>query len=229
MFDLRGAGLCVLTFSLALCATAKAATPETLSPGDPAAAQRAPLPQAAEVELALSAAPQHLRAGARVLVYGPAGFREVRAGAGAITCLVNRDSFFYGAATLKPTCWDRNGEESYLPVMLRVGELLAKGASAKAIEDDIEAGFADGRFRSPSRAGVAYMLAGDLLVDPKSGAVQRQAFPGHYMIYAVGVGNEDIGYSKDGAAATPSLPFVFARGAGGAKLGYIISGHDHPH
>lgn len=222
MFSSRGACLAALALS-------SMASSSFAEGADPAAAQRVQLPEAVEAELALSAAPPHLRAGARVLVFGPDGFREVRSGSGGLTCLVNRDAFFYGASTLKPTCWDRNGQDSYVPVMRRVGELLAQGAPAKAIQDDIEAGFAQGRFHSPSRAGVAYMLAGDVLVDPKTGTVTRQTFPGHYMFYAVGIGNEDLGYSQEGSAQTPGLPFVFSRGAGGARLGYIIAGHDHAH
>ena len=46
--------------------------------------------------------------------------------------------------------------------MLRVGELLATNASPDAIRRDIETGFAQGRFSSPQKAGVAYMLEGDV-------------------------------------------------------------------
>lgn len=211
----------------ALAAAAVLATAPTATAADPLAAMRARLPEAAEIDLALSAAPPHLRDGARVLIFGQAGFHEVRAGGDGLTCLVNRDAFFYGAGTLKPTCWDRNGQGSYLPVMLRVGELLAQGADAPAIRQDIDKGFADGRFHTPDHTGVAYMLAGDLIVDPISGAVTKQTFPGHYMIYAWDVTNADIGYTREGASLKPGLPLVFASGAGGSRLGYIIVGHAH--
>ncbi|MGZ6195847.1 MAG: hypothetical protein ACXWML_11545, partial [Candidatus Binataceae bacterium] len=81
------------------------------------------LPPEREVALALSAAPEHLRAQATVYVYGPKGFEIAREGRNGFTCLLNRDGFFYGGDAVKPTCWDPAGADSYVPVMLRVGEL----------------------------------------------------------------------------------------------------------
>jgi hypothetical protein len=198
------------------------------APADPAAAAMAVLnvvlPQAAEVELALSGAPPHLRANATVYAYGRNGFRRVRAGSNGFSCLVNRDAFFYGAAAFKPTCWDAVGEATYLPVMLRVGELLAAGRSHRAIRDDIDAGFESGRFSRPATGGVAYMLAGDVAVDPATGRVTQQFYAGHYMFYAVGTTSTQLGFSADAARRDPSLPFVFAEGAGGSHgLAYIIA------
>ena len=84
------------------------------------------LPQANEVELALSAGPEHLRAEATVYVFGDGGYVRVRDGSNGFSCLVNRDGFQAGDQTLRPTCWDAEGSATILPVMLRVGELLAK-------------------------------------------------------------------------------------------------------
>jgi hypothetical protein len=182
------------------------------------------LPPEAEEALALSAAPAHLRAGATVYVYGTTGFKRARTGTNGFSCLVNRDAFFYGASEFKPTCWDAGGEQTYLPVMLAVGELLAAGTSHKGIEAAIAAGFTAGKFKAPSAGGVAYMLAGDVEVDAKTGRVTRQVFPGHYMFYATGVTNAQLGFTADAARADATLPFVFAAGAGGTHgLGYIIA------
>ena len=54
----------------------------------------------------------------------------------------------------------------------------------------------------------------------KTGLLSTQAFPGHYMIYAPGVTNADIGMTKE--AKTPGLPFVYSGYAGGSKTAYII-------
>jgi hypothetical protein len=179
-------------------------------------------PEQIEHALALSAAPEPLRAGATVYVFGPTGFRKVRAGTNGFTCLVNRDGFFYGGAAFKPTCWDAEGATSYVPVMLRVAELLADGKTVAAIRADVDAGFQDGRFHRPRRTGLAYMLAGDVTLDLRSGVIVSQAFPGHFMIYAPGVTNEDIGYVREAAGSNPSLPSIFRSGAGGAELAYLI-------
>ena len=64
------------------------------------------------------------------------------------------------------------------------------------------------------------MLAGDVKFDPKSGQLSTTEFPAHYMIYAPGVTNADIGMSK--AATTPGLPFVYSGYSGGARTAYII-------
>lgn len=60
---------------------------------------------------------------------------------------------------------------------LRVGELIARSASAEETKRDIESGFASGKFASPQRAGTAYMLRGDL----------QFALPSVYAGYAGGM------------------------------------------
>lgn len=193
----------------------------------PAAAQQPDsltlvLPREADMALALSAAPEHLRDGATVYVFTETGYELAREGDNGFVCLNNRDSFFYGSDALKPTCWDRNGHDSYVPVMLDVGAALAAGTPRPQIVDAIAEGFASGRYKSPERPGVAYMLAGDVRVD-ETGAVTEQVFPGHYMFYAPGVTNEDIGFDPAARRADPTLPSIFAGGAGGAALAYIIA------
>jgi hypothetical protein len=191
-------------------------------------------PSAVEEALALSGAPEHLRSGASVYVYGPNGFEKLREGTNGFTCLLNRDSFIYGGSVFKPTCWDVIGKDSYVPVMLRVGELLAKGADANTVRSDITRGFDLGQFHSPTTGGIAYMLAGDIELDLKTGQIVRQAVPGHYMFYAVGVTSQQLGVAREASRSDPTLPFVFSGGAGGERgLSYIIAvpgdAHRHPH
>lgn len=173
-----------------------------------------------EVELALKAAPAHLRSEAAVYIFGKRGYEKSRAGTNGFSCMVNRDGTQDGDYTLHPTCWDPEGGRTILPVMLRVGELIAQEKSAAEIKRDIDDGFAQGRFHSPGKAGIAYMLAGDVKFDPKSGQLAATVFPPHYMIYAPGVTNADIGMSK--AATTPGLPFVYSGYSGAEKTAYII-------
>ncbi len=214
-----------------ICANAVAA--EEISPVD---TMRTIFPREVEIEIALTGAPIHLRSGAGVYVYGVAGFEKVRTGTNGITCLLNRDAFIYGAKQFKPTCWDAIGDTTYIPVMLKVGELLAKGEAPDTIRAAIDAGFAKGTFRAPTTGGVAYMLAGDVELDLKTGRVLRQAFPGHYMFYAVGSTTAQFGVTRAALGENPTLPSVFADGAGGDHgLSYIIvaptalnaTPHDH--
>jgi len=173
-----------------------------------------------EIELALKAAPAHLRDQATVFVFGKHGYEKSRTGTNGFNCMVNRDGTQVGDNVLHPTCWDPEGSRTILPVMLRVGELMAQGKSATEINRNIEEGFAQGRFHSPAKTGIAYMLAGDVRFDPKTGELESTAFPPHYMIYAPGVTNADIGMTT--TATTPNLPFVYSGYSGGAKTAYII-------
>jgi len=212
-----------------LAALASAPAPAALAAQQPAArpVQAAAFPETVEKELALSGAPEHLRVGATVYVYGAKGFAQVQAGTNGFTCLLNRDGFFYNSSAFKPTCWDAEGATSYVPVMLRVGELLAAGKTPDEIRADINAGFGDGRFHRPRRAGVAYMMTGDINLDATTGKVLRQEYPTHYMIYAPGVTNADLGWTREVAQANSTLPFVFRSGAGGAELSYVIIAPQH--
>jgi hypothetical protein len=189
---------------------------------------RATFSDVVETELALSALPPNLREGATVYVFGAAGYKLARDGSNGFTCLVNRDAFLYDDLAFKPTCGDADGKASYVPVMLRVGEMLAAGKSANEIEADIDAGFKNGTFHRPTRTGVAYMLAGDVNLDTATGTVIKQAFTGHYMIYAPGVTNADIGVVPN-SGAEKMMPFIFNRGAGGSNLSYLIAVPEQMH
>lgn len=181
------------------------------------------LPREQEIELAVSAAPEHLRKEATVFVFGRQGYEKARSGTNGFTCLVNRDGAQSGDYTLRPTCWDMEGGNSIVPVMLRVGELLAQGKTAAEIKRDVDAGFSDGRFREPRKTGIAYMLSGDVKqFDAKTGKIVSRDFPPHYMIYAPGVTNADIGMTKEGYQINPSLPGVYSGYSGGTHTAYII-------
>lgn len=180
------------------------------------------LSQQQEIELALSAGPEHLRTDATVYVFGKKGYERVRSGKNGFTCMVNRDGNQNGDNDLKPTCWDAEGSATIVPVMLRVGELLAQGKTAKEIELDIAGKFSEGHFISPRKTGIAYMLRGDVQYDPRTMAIGKTLFPPHYMIYAPGVSNADIGMNMDAYKRNPSLPLVYSGYSGGSRTAYII-------
>jgi hypothetical protein len=191
------------------------------------------LPEHQEIEMALEAGPEHLRAAATVYVFGQDGYRKVRNGTNGMTCLVNRDGNQKGDNDLKPTCWDAEGSRTIVPVMLRVGELLGRSASADDIQRDIEAGFASGKFSSPQQAGIAYMLAGDIQFDPQTRKITKKIAPPHYMVYSPGVTGADIGMAVRQPASKFALPTVTSGYSGGQRTAYIIiaaapnTGRDH--
>lgn len=178
------------------------------------------IPREQEITLALAAGPVHIRAEATVYTFGKRGYEKAHAGTNGFSCMVNRDGLQNGDTAVHPTCWDPEGSRTILPVMLRVGELMAQQKSAAEIKRDIDEGFEQGTFHSPAKAGIAYMLAGDVKFDPKTGQLSTTEFPAHYMLYSPGVTNADIGLTKE--AKTPGLPFVYSGYSGGTRTAYII-------
>lgn len=171
------------------------------------------LPRAEEMELALSAAPTHLRAGAGVYLLESEGYVPVRPSSNGFTCIVNRDS----SKAIKPTCFDAEGTATILPKVLRVGEMLMQGRSTKEIDMMIEQGFRDGTWIAPRRPGVAYMLS-DRIVNENPETGDTSGFPPHIMFYAPNLSNSDIGVTPAAVRADPRLPFIGYQGPHGFMI-----------
>ena len=195
--DSRPARWLALLTLVALGSGARAETPEVL-------------PAECETALALAAAPEHLREGSALFLLGESGYEQVRPGGNGFTCLVNRDS----PRVLKPTCYDAEGSRTIVPKVLEVGRWLMQEVPADEIRARLEAGFADGTFRSPERPGVAYMLSHyNRPWDPQRHRLGW--FPPHVMFYAPGVTNADIGFSPQAFRSTAVLPLVGYQGPHG--------------
>jgi hypothetical protein len=168
------------------------------------------IPVEAETELALEAAPPHLRAGAGVYVLRERGFEQVRESTNGFTCMVYRDH----PLALKPTCWDAEGTRTIVPRALWLGEQLMRGVPLAEIERQTADGFRTGRFVPPARPGVAYMLSPNIRnVNHETG--EFRGFPPHVMFYAPGLTDADIGTPDE---VTEGLPFIDYQG----PHGYMI-------
>jgi hypothetical protein len=209
MKSLQRSVICFIT--LFICGSVSADTKQPPS----GASQPLPtlFPRDKEIELALGAAPEHLRKGACVYILERNGYVKVRESTNGFTCIVNRDH----PLSLKPVCFDAEGTATILPKILRVGELLMQGKPVSEIDAEIAEGFRNGKYISPRRAGVAYMLSGDIRnYNPHTGKVD--SFPPHVMFYAPNLTNADLGTTPEALAKDPSLPFVAYQG----PHGYII-------
>jgi hypothetical protein len=168
------------------------------------------LPREKEIALALSAAPEHLRNNAGLYVLKRNGFVKVRDSTNGFTCIVNRDH----PLNQKPVCFDAEGTATILPKILRVGELLMQGKAMSEINAEIAEGFRTGKYISPRRPGVAYMLSGDIRnYNPETDKIE--SFPPHVMFYAPNLTNADLGVTPEALAKNPSLPFVAYQGPHG--------------
>ena len=168
----------LLLASLLLPAPARGATP----PDHPL------FPRELEIELALNAAPPHLRDGAAVWVLDAAGYVKARDGKNAFSCIVSRRG-----GDLFPVCWDAEGARALMPIDVKDGAMRLAGAANADIEREIAAGFKDGRYRAPAKAGVAYMLSPLRYKIDESGAVTRSNPNPHVMFYGPGLTDADVG------------------------------------
>ena len=119
----------VLMFALSAAGAAQSAG----GAGDGARFAQSPqyplLPRALEIDLALSAAPKHLRDDATVWVLDKSGYAIARKGGNAFACVVSRR-----AGDLFPVCWDAEGTRSLLPLDVEDAQLRLSGKSGGAIE-----------------------------------------------------------------------------------------------
>ena len=159
----------------------------------PALASAAPpdhplLPRDLEIELALNAAPPHLRDGAAVWVLDSTGYVKARDGRNAFSCIVSRRS-----GDLFPVCWDAEGAAALMPIDIADGALRLGGASNAEVDAQLAAGFTHGRYRAPAKAGLAYMLSPLRYKIDEAGVVTRSNPNPHVMFYGPGLTDADVG------------------------------------
>src|SRR5262245_49868186 len=142
-----------ISFAVLLALTGVAAG-QTEHPRFAQSAQYPLFPPALEIELALSAAPKHLRDGASVWVLGQSGYTMARKGTNPFTCVVSRR-----AGDVFPVCWDAEGARSLLPLDFDDAQMRLSGKSGAEIEAIVAERFKSGQYHPPTRAGIAYMLA----------------------------------------------------------------------
>ena len=149
------------------------------------------LPRALEIELALDAAPPHLRDAATVLVLESGGYVKARQGKNAFTCVVSRRG-----GDVFPVCWDVEGTRSLLPVELDATTLRLGGAANADVERMVADGYKSGRYHPPSRTGVAYMLSALRYRIDEQGRVTRSNPLPHVMFYGPNLTDADIGGAR---------------------------------
>jgi hypothetical protein len=146
------------------------------------------MPRDLEIELALNAAPKHLRDGATVLVLDSTGYVRVREGTNAFTCIVSRRG-----GDVFPVCWDAEGARALLPIDLDDARLRLAGTSMAEIDRQVADGFKSGKYRAPSRTGVAYMLSPMRCRIDEQGKITPANPNPHVMFYGPGLTDADIG------------------------------------
>jgi len=171
--------------------TADAPAPTKEHPLFAKSAQYPVLPRALEIELALSAAPKHLRDAASVWVLEPAGYTQAKTGTNAFTCIVSRR-----AGDLFPVCWDAEGARSLLRVDFDDAQFRLSGKSGPEVDAIIAERYKSGQYQAPARAGLAYMLSPMRYRIDEHGSVTRTPSSPHLMFYGPGLTDGDIGGAR---------------------------------
>jgi len=142
----------------------------------------------AEIELALSAAPEHLRKEATVYVLERGSYVKAREGSNGFSCLVVR----FGAI-IAPYCYDAEGSQTTMLADFRRAELMEQGKSLQEAERILAEEYKAGKLLPPRKPGVAYMLSPDFKKHDHQAGKSTPVFPPHVMFYAPYAKNSDIG------------------------------------
>lgn len=173
-----------------------------------------------ELQLALSAAPEHLKAGAGVYRLGSSGFDRVRQSTNGYNCMVARGP----SMTSAPLCFDREGSETTLKQELLRGTLIRQGKSEADIEALVSEAYKRGDLIAPRKAGIAYMLSTQFhQMNQKTGNMEC-VFPPHVMIYAPYLKNTDVGSEK--SFGSTEVPWVHNEGKPDAYILVVQHGAD---
>ncbi|HVH87703.1 MAG TPA: hypothetical protein VM912_13330, partial [Terriglobales bacterium] len=153
------------------------------------------MPATLETRFALSAAPPHLRDAATVYLLDPAhGYVLGGQGKNGISCIVVRSDWQWPDRPFRddifwPVCYDSEGSKTLLQDYIYAAELRAEGMDEKRVHEEVIKRFGTAAYPNPARSGVAYMIAPIMRGYP---GPKTMNLP-HYMFYAPGVINADIG------------------------------------
>src|SRR5690242_2400111 len=114
------------------------------------------LGEAAEIALALTAAPAEISENADVYVLRGTEFVKARSGTNGCACVVGRDSH---DGSRYPICFDREGARTTLYRELMEGSLRAKGNSEAQVKAAVDAAYKSGQLELPTRSSIAYMMS----------------------------------------------------------------------
>lgn len=174
-----------------------------------------------ETALALSAAPQRLRASASVLILQGDRFIEQITKDGPLTCIVERNH----ADSLIPQCLDRAGKKAILPAIIDRSVQAMDGVELATIRAENLRKQEAGLYVAPARAGVSYMMSDyNYIFVASSGQVQKVA--PHVMFYAPGLTNEDIGGSFRSMFENIGTPSIVDPGPHGYMVVYTQAASD---
>jgi hypothetical protein len=188
-----------------------------------------PLPDSAEIALAVSAAPAELASRATVYAVRDGEVLTLRRGSSDAACMVARDLH---AGSLYPICYNPEGARTVLKRELMQVRLRTLGVAEDSIDRAVEASYARGELEPPRELALAYMMSPRQILFSTAGPSGRRvgAWHPHLMFYVPGVtpaklGLGDVAAAGDliqvGAPGTPHAEVIvkLPRWADGTPVG----------
>lgn len=157
-----------------------------------------PLPDSAEISLAVSAAPAELSSQATVYAVRDGQVLTLRRGSNGSACLVARD--LHGGS-LYPICYNPEGARTVLARELLEVRLRSLGASEDSVERAVAAGYASGQLERPRSLALAYMMSPHqvLFSSPRADGRRVGEWHPHLMFYVPGATPSMFGLTSENA------------------------------
>ena len=153
------------------------------------------LPDAEEIALAMSAAPEEVSSGADIYALKGTKFEKIRPGTNGTACMVARD---YHPGSLYPICFDQDGARTLMVREMREVSLRAEGIPESRIVAMVQEELASGKLPKASKAALAYMMSPRqvLYSSADSAGVRVGKWWPHVMMANVGISKEQLGLSS---------------------------------
>ena len=154
------------------------------------------LGEAAEIALAVTAAPEEISGNADVYVLRGTDFVKARTGTNGCACVVGRDAH---DGSRYPICFDQEGARTTLFRELMEGSLRARGHSEAQVNALVDAAYRKGELKLPTKSSIAYMMSPQqvLFSTPDADGVRVGAWSPHIMLMLPGVAPDQLGLAHD--------------------------------
>ena len=169
---------------------------------------------AAEVALALTAAPSTLTTGAAVYAWRDGHFVQVRPGTTGFACIVSRDARVNGVF---PMCFDPEAARTLMWDEMMKSELRSQRLPESTINQRVDAAYANGTLRHPDKPAITYMMSlhQRLTTTRPEGVQLVGAWRPHVMIYLPHTTAAQFALGSEDGNGPVSAPFG---DAGGTQL-----------
>jgi hypothetical protein len=194
-----------------------------------------PLPDSAEIALAVSAAPPEVSGNATVHAVRDGKVLTLRSGSNGVACMVARDLH---EGSLYPICYNAEGARTVLQRELMEVRLRSLGVAEDSIDRAVTSAYARGELSAPRELALAYMMSPRQVLFSSPDAAGRRvgAWHPHLMFYVPGATPAKLGLSADGSGepiqvgspGTPQAEMIIKvqRWADGSPVAGAAKDHD---